>query len=289
MAGQQPFSIERGEQVHSIEQARAIASQPTAIVAAIEDDEDEDTIEDAGEEEAGEGISSPAEGLAGETESAEHGERGEGGRRRRRRRRRGRHGEPRESDRRTPHEAVAEPALAHEGADEESGEDEDSDEPALSSESQSPGTVESGAQNEERRRRRRGRRGGRRGRRDHEGNAPAALENGHTSIDPDLANAVADFGGPPPEHAHPEHSPEPQQPSPTAASEQPEPIRRRSTVREPAPVGDVTPESPSSAPASGSREIHPAPDDSTAPKADDTGQRRKTGWWSRRLAGGDTG
>ena len=41
MGGQTPFMIERGEQVHSAEQARAIAAAQPAAPAVIEPDEDE--------------------------------------------------------------------------------------------------------------------------------------------------------------------------------------------------------------------------------------------------------
>ncbi len=103
ISGQQPFVIEKGEQMHSLEQARAIAAQSTSV-AAIEPPE-EDLFEEPIEEEAEvEKVEAEADeeadtfeeesGEAGEhAESAEAGERGEngdGGRRRRRRRRRGR-------------------------------------------------------------------------------------------------------------------------------------------------------------------------------------------------------
>ena len=102
ISGQLPFVIEKGEQVHSLEQARALAAQPTSIVVAtVPDDDFEVPIEeeaevetetaeadeeaDPGEEESGEGGEHTEA-----AEAAERGENGEGGRRRRRRRRRGR-------------------------------------------------------------------------------------------------------------------------------------------------------------------------------------------------------
>jgi len=75
IGGQQPFVIERGEQVHSLEAAKAIAAQPTAVPVEEEEEEleaepfSEDTVE--------------------EVQAAEP---GEAPGRRRRRRRRGRHG-----------------------------------------------------------------------------------------------------------------------------------------------------------------------------------------------------
>jgi ribonuclease E len=288
MAGQQPFSIERGEQVHSIEQARAIASQPTTIVAAIEYDEADDEVEDTEQEEqVGEDVQPRAESFAGDAEQAERGEGGDGGsRRRRRRRRRGRHGEPRESDR-PMHATAAEHSVTHADDDEESGEFEEGDEPALSGEPPAPGSAENGTANESRRRRRRGRRGGRRGRRGPEGEVEfPALENGHASIEPELADAVADFGAPPARADVAPTAEEEPRPEPTpAAAEQPEP-RRRSTVREPAPRGDLLSEPLPSMPNTASAQDHQAPD-SAPPKADDAAQPRKTGWWSRRgVAGG---
>ena len=94
MAGQQPFAIERGEQIHSIEQARAIANQPSAIVAAIEY---EDTDLETAETEEFADDEQPADEIEREAERQE-GVEGPG-RRRRRRLRRGRHSEGRESAR----------------------------------------------------------------------------------------------------------------------------------------------------------------------------------------------
>ena len=119
----------------------------------------------------------------------------------------------------------------------------------------------------ERRRRRRGRRGGRRNRRDRDGEAPSASDNGHAG-EPELSRAVADFdAGTAPEPVHeqpvlheqrgragaqracarnrnyepPEDRPPPAAVPAVAAPEAPESAaqerpRRRSTVREPAPM-----------------------------------------------------
>src|SRR5262249_58552481 len=62
----------------------------------------------------------------------------------------------------------------------------------------------------DRRRRRRGRRGGRRNRRGREGDErfasdmPRAETGEHGAVEPELADAVADFGGPPAAHEHTE-------------------------------------------------------------------------------------
>ncbi|MBM3530819.1 MAG: Rne/Rng family ribonuclease, partial [Alphaproteobacteria bacterium] len=93
VGGQTGFAIERGEQVHTPEQARALLAQSETAPAIVEEEEPE-VAEEIGEETEADG-SEGAE--APETESAEadavqaEGETGrEAGRRRRRRRRRGR-------------------------------------------------------------------------------------------------------------------------------------------------------------------------------------------------------
>jgi len=275
MGGQQPFSIERGEQVHSIEQARAIASQPTTVVAAIEYDEDHDEIEEPEE------VSEEADQHADSPEAERAGGGDNGSRRRRRRRRRGRHGDARESERLTQ-EPAAEQPIAHED-DIETG-DEDDDERPQSAEPPAHGATESGETGEPRRRRRRGRRGGRRGRRGRDGDAPFAnAEDDHAPIEPELAEAVSDFGGPPTDSAPIEPALE-EPPTPTMpAVQQPQQPRRRSTVREPAPTsGSVSEAMPATRVADES--AHQATE---AVKAEDSAQPRKTGWWSRRsLSGG---
>jgi ribonuclease E len=275
MGGQQPFSIERGEQVHSIEQARAIASQPTTVVAAIEYDEEHDEVEEPEE------ISEETDQHADSPEAERVGGGDNGSRRRRRRRRRGRHGDARESERLTQ-EPAAEQPIAHED-DIETG-DEDDDERPQSAEPPAHGATENEETGEPRRRRRRGRRGGRRGRRGRDGDTPFAnAEDDQAPIEPELAEAVADFGGPPTDSAPIEPALE-EPPTPTMpAVQQPQQPRRRSTVREPAPTsGSVSEAMPATRVADES--AHQATE---AVKAEDSAQPRKTGWWSRRsLSGG---
>jgi ribonuclease E len=96
ISGQLPFVIERGEQVHSLEQARALAAQPTSIPIADHDADTTDELDEAIEDEE-DAETFEAEGNGERGGAAERSENGEaGGRRRRRRRRRGRRGEPRE-------------------------------------------------------------------------------------------------------------------------------------------------------------------------------------------------
>ena len=103
---------------------------------------------------------------------------------------------------------------------------------------------------------------------------PAAAE-------PELKEAVADLDAAPPSAP-----PAPVSAEPAHAEQQPEPPRRRSTVRERAPIGgsdDAPPPAPAmpAAPA-------PAPEPVVTEVAETEGTDgpRKTGWWSRRFAGG---
>ncbi len=155
ITGQISFAIDRGEQVHTVEAAKALlAAQPVALIPFAEDEdepeESEEAIEDESEVEAGEAQPEAARG-------------DDGSPRRKRRRRRGRRssGEPREAA------AGGEPQPAIEG---ETAEEEVSDNGEQESVERSSPAGENGKPREgELRRRRRGRRGGRRNRRDREG------------------------------------------------------------------------------------------------------------------------
>ncbi len=310
VSGQQSFIIDRGEQVHTLEAAKALlvaqaAASPPQVEEAYDDEEAFDIeTESEIETEETEGLteeSAGSEEAGGETEADGH-------RRKRRRRRRGRSGEAREGGAprdeneapRVAPEMAAEGAVADEG---ESDEEEGDEQPGFARSEQGP--------NGERRPRRRGRRGGRRRR----GNGPEdglvgsiADELGPTSA-PEATTAVADFDGvspePMPSLVQPEPVSEPPQWQPAEPQHaQPEAVsapvaeetvqeadraaRRRSTVREkvsfmtsapseaPAPVVQSQPEpAPAAAPA------EPAPE-----AASDT-QPRKAGWWSRRFGGGE--
>ena len=327
LGGQTPFMIERGELVHSVEQAKAIAAAQPAPAPLIEPEYDEEPIaedeeaeeseaEADGEEEVAEGEDSAEDGdnegrdeMRGEA-AAEIGGSGDGSRRRRRRRRRGRRGEGREGG--AFHEAGPEHgAAAHDDHDAANG-GEAADEAEIGEHETAhagPGEPrEQGSQlngDGERRRRRRGRRGGRRNRRDREGEEHVAsghgtahdvdeAHEGHApegAVEPELAEAVADFGGPPVAPALTE-SAAPAEP-PThheaahAAPPAPESPRRRSTVREPAPLAfddgtstlaEPTPVPPAQ-PAPVAAEPHEQP-------AEDAGKPRRTGWWAKRMLGG---
>jgi len=93
--------------------------------------------------------------------------------------------------------------------------------------------------------------------------------------EPDLRDAVADLDAAPPAAA-----PIARRSSPPPAAE-PEPPRRRSTVREPAPVGMSEAAPPPAAPT-------PVPERAIteASESQDADRPRKTGWWAKRFAGG---
>jgi len=313
LGGQLSFVIEKGEQVHSLEQAKALALQPATAVPPVEEDEDEGDYEDeeAPESEgAAEGEEEEDAQVSGE-EAQAAGEPGQG--RRRRRRRRGRRGgEGREAfqherDEFPPGEAadfapapgehdLAQSGQAHEAGDGGGG----AERPA---EAHGEG---------ERRRRRRGRRGGRRNRRGREGESFGP----EVSPEPELASAVHDLDRPaaivaaeppaapiaesepravpieeprgdvqPPPEARPQEAPsaqiaDPAVSEPTAA----EPPRRRSTVREPAPQAlrdEASPPAPSFTPPVPSIE----PVASSPAESDDSDRPRRSGWWSKRVLG----
>ena len=201
--GQISFVIEKGEQVHSVEQAKALALQPaTAVPAAIDEDEDEDDFEAEDTAESEDRFTAASEeeaGPEGEPEQDQGQDQGaEGGQgRKRRRRRRGRRGEGREAAQPERDGGAFAPEHAAEFAP-QTGENDLS--PA--EEGHETGNAASGAETPgesngeaERRRRRRGRRGGRRNRRGREGEGVAA--EGANGEQPEFERAVgnAEDGG----------------------------------------------------------------------------------------------
>ncbi|MFH0299901.1 Rne/Rng family ribonuclease [Bradyrhizobium sp. 31Argb] len=312
VSGQQSYVIDRGEQVHTLEAAKALlaaqaASAPPQLEEAYDDEEPFDIEAEIETEET--------EGLSGETGA---GEEADGPRRKRRRRRRGRGGEARDREGGVPREDGEALPLAPETDDGIAAEEVETDEDE--SEDQSAFARGEG-QNGERRPRRRGRRGGRRRRSGHgadEGLAASIADELGPRAEPEAADAVADFDGGSPEPAQtlvqpepvaepefelelqPAESPPPQPepvsvaaPAPEAeepAQENDRAMRRRSTVREkvsfasqpePAPVV-VQSESEPIPPA----EPAPAAVAEPAPAATTEASPRKAGWWSRRFGGG---
>ena len=284
------FAVDRGEQVHTVEAAKAIAEKSEATAIPLEEEDDlEETAEFETETETEEG-EAPVSDVAAEQGEGE----GVGRRRRRRRRRGGRNGG----------EAHAQPN-GHQDIGEEAGESgpEAIGEMAADDVAEEVGetvAIDRGEAHSEgeRRRRRRGRRGGRRNRMDREREGTPGLNEHDTqepqhavttaealtappSMEPDLTEAVADLD------AAPASAPSPAEPADLEVAQvspppaQPEPPRRRSTVREPAPI------------ASGPEVSQPAAPQPTAPEpvitevgdSQNTDRPRRSGWWSRRIAG----
>jgi ribonuclease E len=307
----QAFVIDRGEQVHTVEAARALAeqNQQQAVAAPLED---EDDLEDESIVEVEEEQQAEAEDVEAAAPSTvpENGD-GEPRRRRRRRGRGGRGGrDGRDGGEHREHIPIHEGATDHpaehtsehgaEGDDETLAEDEVTDqhgEPVQAERTERGDRPDQNRDGERRGRRRRGRRGGRRNRHDRDRNgdaAPGMNDLGapapqHSfgpddelappaAAEPELKEAVADLDAAPPA------------PAPVSAeapsAEQAEPQRRRSTVRERAPIGgsDDAPPPTSTAPVAPA----PAPEPVITEVAETEGadRPRKTGWWSRRFAGG---
>ncbi|MBC9876028.1 Rne/Rng family ribonuclease [Bradyrhizobium sp. INPA01-394B] len=308
VSGPQAYLIDRGEQVHTLEAAKALlaaqaAASPPPLAEEAYEDEDGFDLETESEVETDE-----TEGLSEEQASGDAASEGDGQRRKRRRRRRGRggqrDGELREDSPATLPEAAM---AAGEGEEEvESEQDgEDSEEQAARGEQQSGDA----------RRRRRGRRGGRRRRGgSEEGLAGSISDELGGNPPPEATDAVADFDGASggesaPSIAHSEHiapvetsQPEPRssvqtpvQPAPTAAAvaeEEPaadeKAARRRSTVREKVSFLTNSPSEPA-APVAATPEpvAPPVPEPAPEPATETPAAPRRAGWWSRRFGGGE--
>ena len=297
------FTVDRGEQVMTPEQAKALLAQSESAPVLFEEEEPEsdeaiDQVEDA---EAGEvetfGQPEQAEQVEQIEQDADahqpvNGDGGrEGGRGRRRRRRgRGRGGEGREPG------TFAQPQRGH-------GPFEHGDVVPDQAASFAPpsGDVSAampqqerltqpypeggepranGDGNGEHRKRRRGRRGGRRNRRDRDGQiigefaASPALE-GQDRTAQDHQPGWTEQPAPRIEPmASAQQAMMPETPPPSFEPEQP---RRRSTVREPAPILSESAPVPMPAPIV------------SAPAEEDASKPRRTGWWAKRLLGGDKG
>jgi ribonuclease E len=220
IGGQVSFVIEKGEQVHSLEQARALAQQPVST-APVEEEADEEAYEDEEEEETpdsqepaalvadeeaqldGEQDHDAGQDAARATDHEDGSEQGRGRRRRRRRGRRGgegrdsREGGPYPHDREAGAEATS--ASQEDGSDFAAASSEEDDRVFDDAHDSGNGAVPAERNGEangdgERRRRRRGRRGGRRNRRGREGEAPFAA---NQEAETELATTVADFDGDP--------------------------------------------------------------------------------------------
>jgi ribonuclease E len=317
IAGPQAFALDRGEQVHTLEAAKALLAAQAATPLAPEEPLDSDEVAEseaaASDDEVAE---TDAEARASD-ESAEARGDDDGSRRRRRRRgRRGRTGEPRE--RVAGSEGQDEPSQGERGHDEDGqheaglarAHDDASDEEGAEATETTGGDSgfdesKSEGGDGDHRRRRRGRRGGRRRRReDEEGLAASVADEVEGPIESaEAEHAVTDLDRPPletespgeqqqetaPVHHEPvvERAAAPEQISaePEAAQEK---ARRRSTVREKVSFA------PDSAPPASAEPAHadqPEPAARTAEpvgSADAPGEAapRRAGWWSRRFGGG---
>jgi len=292
--GPQAFIIDRGEQVHTLEAAKALlaaqlAASPPQLEEAFDDDEPYD-IEVESEVETEE-----TEGLADEASAGEAGgEAGDGGhRRKRRRRRRGRGADVREAA--PPREDGESPAFFQEASIEETAETDEADSVEDEAEDQGAQARQDQAGGE-RRPRRRGRRGGRRRRGGEDGLVGSISDELAPPPQPEVATAVADFDGIAPA-SQPESEPvaaavEPSpipEPAPepvdaAAALEQDKHAPRRSTVREKVSFA------PHPAPDAAAPVAPPAPEppavESQASEPATEAAPRRAGWWSRRFGNG---
>ncbi len=303
VSGQQSFVIDRGEQVHTLEAAKALlaaqaAAEPSQVEEAFDDEELLDAeAESEVETDETEGLGEDAVG--GEEGSTEAGS--DGPRRKRRRRRRGRGGEPREGG--MPRQEISFAPDAGVSADAEIADEGEADEDEAG---EQPNQARPDNGSGERRPRRRGRRGGRRRRGGPEDGLAGSIadELGPVPV-PEAASAVADFDGissqpsPSPAEYAPSahHAEQPVTVQPTAptqaeaeAHEAEKAARRRSTVREKVSFGSSSqaePATPSShqlpsAAAPGEADSEPAQETTT-----EAAQPRRAGWWSRRFGGGE--
>lgn len=308
VSGPQAYVIDRGEQVHTLEAAKALlaaqaaASPPPLAEETFDDEEFDSETESEVETEETEGLAE--EQAAGEATTEQDGQR-----RKRRRRRRGRggqrDGEMREDGAPTLPEAAAVAGEAEEDAESEQDGDEGEDQ---------AGQARGEQQLADARRRRRGRRGGRRRRGGNEEGLAGSIGDELSGNPPSEAtDAVADFDGETaPSIAQGEHTastdeaqaaqPEPRAEMQIEAKPQPEPVaaaaeedaaddkaaRRRSTVREkvsflsssqPEPAAPVTSTPEPVAP--------PAPEPAPEATSETPAAPRRAGWWSRRFGGGE--
>ncbi|MGY4478957.1 ribonuclease E [Bradyrhizobium sp. USDA 3364] len=321
--GQQSYIIDRGEQVHTLEAAKALlAAQAAAAPAQAEEvDDEEELFEYEAEIETDETEGLADDRAAGEEASAAEGE-GDGQRRKRRRRRRGRGGssEAREGAQQPREDGdlmhVLPEGTEAAAASDAEGEDDEGDEAQGAARDDQAG-------NGDRRPRRRGRRGGRRRRGTggpDDGLAGSISDELSPSPAPEATDAVADFDShdaePAPSLVQPELVAAPPEWQPIEAAAPVEPVsapapeaataavedtaaesdraqRRRSTVREKVSFAS-SPQPEATAPTlvqGAAEEAAPAPEPAAAsPEPASTAAAEapaRKGWWSRRFGGGN--
>jgi ribonuclease E len=306
--GQVSFLIERGDQVHSLEEAKALAAQPLPPLP-LEDESEADAFEDEDEEDAtdlDDATAAPGEeappALADREEDDDEDQPGAEpqeqvpGRKRRRRRRGRRGGEGRDEGGSQPESPA--PALMHEEPAEFAADEQAADvEPLVGGEVANGADAAADANGDgERRRRRRGRRGGRRNRHDRQPEASPdtdgfATHSGYADTHVPMHERVETLAPAAPEPDSgtaeerqpdlpaPSAAPGPE-PSPSATEREPAPTR--SSVREPA-FASARDETAEPAPSSPSAPPSHEPGISTSAESERSERPRRAGWWSRRL------
>ncbi|MHC2437712.1 ribonuclease E [Bradyrhizobium sp. USDA 4451] len=319
--GQQSYIIDRGEQVHTLEAAKALlAAQAAAAPAQVDEaDDEEELFEYEAEIETDETEGLADDRAAGEEPGAAEGE-GDGQRRKRRRRRRGRGGGSEARDgAQQPRDDGDLMHVLPEGSEAVAAGDAEGDEEE--GDEQQGAARDDQAGSGDRRPRRRGRRGGRRRRGSggpDDGLAGSISDELSPPPAPEASDAVADFDSrdgeqapslvqPEPVAAPPEWqpvetavveavaAPAPEAPAAAAedtAAEGDRAQRRRSTVREKVSFAS-SPQPEAAAPAlvqSTAEDAAPAHEPAAtpepAPAAAAEAPARK-GWWSRRFGGGN--
>ncbi|WP_027524572.1 ribonuclease E/G [Bradyrhizobium sp. Ec3.3] len=306
VSGPQAYVIDRGEQVHTLEAAKALlaaqaAASPPPVVEEAYDDEDGFDLETESEVETDE-----TEGLTEEQAAGDAAPEQDGQRRRRRRRRRGRGGQREGELREDTAPTVPEPAMAAGESDEEADAEQEGEE------TEEQLDQARGEQGGGERRRRRGRRGGRRRRGGgEEGLSGSISDELSANLPPEATEAVADFDGltlETPSIAQTEATvqpaaPQPEEPADAApapaqseaaadesTSDSDKAARRRSTVREKVSFFSSQPEPAAEVAQTPTEVAPPAPAAEPAPEAaveTPAPQPRRAGWWSRRFGGGE--
>jgi ribonuclease E len=325
IAGQVAFLIERGEQVHSLEQARALAAQAPAPASGEEEGEESESEGRSAEVEITQESLAAEEAQAldleeqdrfqeedvAETEIPASGQEQGHGRKRRRRRRGRRGGETRDESTLARDGASAplspeQPALVGAGESEAEGDVGDH----MGAEDVGNGHGDSVAESNgegERRRRRRGRRGGRRNRREREpGSAPveaapeteltAAAGNLSPVTESDDASAPASAEMQSPAVAsgsHPEPAANAEPHMHATPLEQAEQASPTPTPMTPAARRSTVREPALASPREAS--LHPEPSAAPVPPAEpavpsavaseNNDRPRRSGWWSKRVLG----
>ncbi|MFG1202507.1 Rne/Rng family ribonuclease [Xanthobacter aminoxidans] len=337
VTGHQPFIIEKGD----LAAPAPAAPRPSTVVQPDSILPDEDFVEEDEEEIVEEAeIEAEAEAEASEGNGERSDEAGRK-RRRRRRRRRGDREEGRESaegaegeeeDDTSAEGAEAQDHAADGARDDSPREDDERDDEERGEDDRADGE-RSDDENGDRRRRRRGRRGGRRNRRERDDDAPGSADGESDGSDetddeqpvaaesevaaapvtaPTFAEAPAEARAEP--FAEVPATPAPA-PEPVAENAEAAPRRRRSTIREKAPVilsegGIATPAAPVAAEAPSEPAVEPAPEvaasEAAAPEAEAPAAepapapdmpaappeetappaKPRSGWWQRKLFGG---